>query len=67
MSSGQKLTYWNIALVIGLTRMAEHLTVAVRWGEPVVGANSHVSGDALARYRFEGMPLPNIWSREDHA
>lgn len=55
------------AIVTILTRFIENLTVDLNWHRPVTKIDFEVSGDALARHRFEEMPLPNIWNtKEDH-
>ena len=55
------------ALVVTLVRFTERLVVFGGCGRPVAKAAGHVSGDALARYRYAGMPLQNIWKpKEDH-
>ena len=49
------------ALNVYLVTQGEGIRVNLGWSRPVTKASGHVSGDALAHWRFEGMPLPNIW------
>lgn len=44
-----------------VVRIGERASMSRLWHQPVSKIDHHVSGDHLARKRFEGMPLPNIW------
>ena len=51
--------FYNVHL--HLERFADRLNAYSQWSKPVGKVRGHVSGDALTQWRYEGMPLPNIW------